>query len=123
MELVLLQELGLRSLTTIIRGSVRLEKNQELCFVDTVDWGSILRNGEHFAASNKEGPLCPSCPASCENSKCWGAGICQKLSNNESNCHEMCLGGCTGPGPDQCSACTSVIDEHAVCVDRCPPDR
>lgn len=122
-EMFHLKELGLTSLTSILRGSVRFEKNQELCYVDTVDWASILHNGEPVATSNKEGPLCPSCPASCENSKCWSAGVCQNVRNNKNNCHELCLGGCTGPGPDQCSACVSVVDERAVCVESCPPDR
>ncbi|XP_021916147.1 insulin-like peptide receptor isoform X2 [Zootermopsis nevadensis] len=117
------QELGLRSLTTILRGSVRVEKNRDLCYVNTVDWLSILRKGELFSANNKERSLCPSCPGSCENSGCWSVGVCQNLRNNYSSCHELCLGGCTGPGADQCSACIGVIDDHAVCVDSCPPDR
>ncbi|PNF38775.1 Insulin receptor [Cryptotermes secundus] len=122
-EMFQLQEIGLRSLTAVLRGSVRFDKNPELCYVDTVDWRSILRNGEHFAASNKEVPLCPSCPASCESANCWGPGVCHSLRKNETNCHRLCLGGCTGLGSDQCSACTSVVDEHGVCVDSCPTDR
>lgn len=120
---VLLQELALTSFTSILRGSVRIEKNPELCYVDTVDWGSILHNGELIAAGNNEEPFCPSCPASCEDSKCWSAGVCQDMSSKKDNCHELCLGGCTGPGPDQCSACVRVVDERAACVESCQPDR
>lgn len=121
-EMFELKELGLGSLTAILRGSVRIEKNQKLCYVDTVDWGSILRNGERSSGNNKAALLCAGCSSSCESPNCWGANSCQKLKNNQENCHELCLGGCTGPGPDQCSACTRVISD-GVCIDNCPEDR
>ncbi|KAJ4430007.1 hypothetical protein ANN_22215 [Periplaneta americana] len=119
--LIHVEELGLGSLTAILRGSVRIEKNQKLCYVDTVDWGSILRNGERSSGNNKAALLCTGCSSSCESPNCWGANSCQKLKNNQENCHELCLGGCTGPGPDQCSACTRVISD-GVCIDNCPED-
>jgi hypothetical protein len=37
------QELGLYSLTDILRGGVRIEKNPLLCFVDTVNWDLIAK--------------------------------------------------------------------------------
>jgi hypothetical protein len=40
-----LQELGLYSLTDILRGGVRIEKNPLLCFVDTVNWDLIAKAG------------------------------------------------------------------------------
>lgn len=45
-----LQEIGLASLTHILRGSVRIEKNPLLCYVDTIDWDLIAHagKGEHF---------------------------------------------------------------------------
>lgn len=48
-EMMHLQEIGLHSLTNILRGSVRFEKNPTLCYVDTVDWDIIARagKGEH----------------------------------------------------------------------------
>ncbi|KAF4528838.1 hypothetical protein B566_EDAN014557 [Ephemera danica] len=47
-----LQEIGLVSLTHILRGSVRIEKNPLLCYVDTVDWDLIAQAGkeERFIA-------------------------------------------------------------------------
>jgi hypothetical protein len=45
--LVVLQELGLSALTNILRGSVRIEKNPLLCFVDTVNWELIAKAGHH----------------------------------------------------------------------------
>lgn len=46
----LLQEIGMYSLTNVLRGSVRLEKNPRLCYVDTIDWNLIAPNGAnaHF---------------------------------------------------------------------------
>jgi hypothetical protein len=43
---VMLQELGLYALTDILRGSVRVEKNPLLCYVDTVNW-ELIAKGEH----------------------------------------------------------------------------
>lgn len=42
-EMMHLQEIGLTSLTAIMRGSVRFEKNPGLCYVDTIDWNLIAR--------------------------------------------------------------------------------
>lgn len=43
-EMLSLQEIGLKSLTNILRGDIRIEKNPNLCFVDTVDWSRIARH-------------------------------------------------------------------------------
>lgn len=44
-----LQDIGLTSLTSIMRGSIRVEKNPVLCYIDTIDWGYIAVAGEeHF---------------------------------------------------------------------------
>jgi len=49
-EMMHLQEIGLHSLTNILRGSVRFEKNPTLCYVDTIDWDVIAKAGKggHF---------------------------------------------------------------------------
>jgi hypothetical protein len=36
-------------------------------------------------------------------------------------CHEFCLGGCTGPGPEDCVACRDVIFGKR-CVKQCPAE-
>lgn len=48
-EMMHLQEIGLHSLTTILRGSVRFEKNPLLCNANTIDWDIIAKagKGEH----------------------------------------------------------------------------
>ena len=40
-----LQEIGLQSLTSIQRGSVFIERNPNLCYVDTIDWARIAYSG------------------------------------------------------------------------------
>lgn len=45
-EMMHLQEIGLHSLTNIVRGSVRFEKNPALCYVDTIDWDRITGVGK-----------------------------------------------------------------------------
>jgi hypothetical protein len=44
----MLQELGLYSLTDVLRGGVRIEKNPLLCFVDTVNW-DLIAKAEHLS--------------------------------------------------------------------------
>lgn len=60
------QEIGLKSLTQISRGAVRVEKNPLLCFVDTIDWSRIAINAEskeNFFSQNKPKNECPICPS------------------------------------------------------------
>ncbi|KAG8231627.1 hypothetical protein J437_LFUL012556 [Ladona fulva] len=49
-EVLSLQRIGLHSLTDILRGAVRFEKNPLLCFVHTIEWDLIAKNGkgEHY---------------------------------------------------------------------------
>lgn len=100
-----MKDIGLKSLTHIIRGSVRIEKNPLLCFVDTINW-TYIANGtqieDHFIDANKninECAVCSSpvkkgegdvsetngsdveCPASKQDPKkrfCWNRSVCQK---------------------------------------------
>ena len=44
-EMLQLQELALNNLTTIVRGAVRIEKNHNLCFSETIDWDLIAPFG------------------------------------------------------------------------------
>jgi len=45
-EMKQLHEIGLNSLTNIIRGAVHIEKNPQLCYVDTIDWEHIAKHGK-----------------------------------------------------------------------------
>ncbi|KAJ6635295.1 Insulin-like receptor [Pseudolycoriella hygida] len=59
-----LTEVGLKSLTAIVRGGVRIQNNPALCFADTINWVYIA-NGtqpeDHIIGSNKNGKECPVC--------------------------------------------------------------
>lgn len=43
-EMISLEELGLVNLMTIMRGAIRLEKNPQLCYVNTIDWSLIMNS-------------------------------------------------------------------------------
>lgn len=43
-EMLHLQEIGLKNLTSILRGDIRIQKNPNLCFVDTIDWSRIAQS-------------------------------------------------------------------------------
>ncbi|KAG8185562.1 hypothetical protein JTE90_017566 [Oedothorax gibbosus] len=145
-ELRAILDVGLISLTTILRGSVRIEKNPHLCYVDTIDWDIIASAGRggHFIKDNKNYAQCPNtcpdsdCPKS-SNSKshthqklCWNSQVCQKVcstncvysnltcSTKDSCCHQECLGGCIGHLSKECIACRHVV-YNGTCVNNCPP--
>jgi insulin receptor len=42
-----LEEVGLTKLQTIVRGGVRIEKNDYLCFADRIDWQVIAPEADH----------------------------------------------------------------------------
>lgn len=144
-----LEEIGLVSLTTIMRGAVRLTKNKRLCYVDTIDWSSIavgMKESDHHIQENKDPWDCVNyCPENCpqtvvndrKDRRCWTSEHCQKnldcdscrgKDKNDTTpcmdggkcCHSSCIGGCTGPDKSQCVVCRHVIyDGH--CHPRCPP--
>nr|CAD7403900.1 unnamed protein product [Timema cristinae] len=117
-----LQELGLWSLKSVLRGSVRIERNDALCFLDTVDWDVIVPHGENYFSDNKE--LCPgreSCGRNCTH--CWGVEHPEhcRADNKlkDKKCNDLCIGDCRGPGPQQCLVCKKLLLGD-VCVDSCP---
>jgi len=50
-----MEDLGLVSLRTIVRGAVRIEKNPQLCYVDTIDWTALtsVDHEDDFVLQNK----------------------------------------------------------------------
>ncbi|XP_011494410.1 PREDICTED: insulin-like peptide receptor [Ceratosolen solmsi marchali] len=140
-EMTNLQEIGLHSLTDIMRGSVRFEKNSVLCYADTIDWDIIAKagKGEHVIAVNKPKNECPVCEKDCpqrstrpDEKLCWNKQRCQKVCSNKCGeractpsgdcCHPSCLGGCTGPTAFDCKVCREVIVNNSQCVSSCPVD-
>ncbi|XP_010219358.1 PREDICTED: LOW QUALITY PROTEIN: receptor tyrosine-protein kinase erbB-3-like, partial [Tinamus guttatus] len=123
----------------ILAGGVYIEKNAQLCHVDTVEWRDIMRDPrlEPVVGDNGKNCECPPPPAHPTGPRrCWGPGPedCQKLTKticapqcngrcfgrapNEC-CHEECAGGCTGPRQTHCFACRHFNDSGA-CVPLCP---
>ncbi|XP_054719002.1 insulin-like peptide receptor [Uloborus diversus] len=146
-EMYHLQEIGLTRLTDILRGSVRIEKNPGLCYVDTIDWDLVARQGRggHFIKANKKWDECPNtcpepdlCPqVTREDGKslrlCWNPQNCQKIcapqcgqenatcqTDPEKCCAKECLGGCYGPSSSDCVACRHVM-YSGRCMRKCPP--
>ncbi|CDQ57961.1 unnamed protein product [Oncorhynchus mykiss] len=93
-EMTSLKDIGLYNLRNITRGAIRIEKNPELCYLDSVDW-SLIMDAEfnNFIAGNKQSKECGDvCPGITEdnaqciktsfngnfNSRCWTSNHCQK---------------------------------------------
>lgn len=88
-----LKDIGLHSLRNITRGAIRVEKNQELCYLDSIDWSLIMNADLNFIAGNKQTKECEVvCPGLTEgnpqciktnfsgvsNYRCWTSNHCQK---------------------------------------------
>lgn len=86
-----LVELGLSSLVSMPRGAVRLEKNPNLCYIETVDWSRITTGvsmSENYFSQNKDVQECVNrCPVTCDMTitdshnehRCWTINDCQKM--------------------------------------------
>jgi insulin receptor len=64
-EMMHLEELGLINLMTLVRGAVRLEKNPQLCYVNTIDWSLIMKSsieGNFILENRPEGECVNVCP-------------------------------------------------------------
>ncbi|KAH0505924.1 Insulin receptor-related protein [Microtus ochrogaster] len=74
-EMPHLRDIGLLSLGAVLRGAVRVEKNQELCHLSTIDWGLLQpAPGTNHIVGNKLGEECADvCPG------VLGAAACRHL--------------------------------------------
>ncbi|XP_061781014.2 insulin-like growth factor 1a receptor [Nerophis lumbriciformis] len=145
-EMFSLKDIGLYNLRNITRGAVRIEKNAELCYLDSVDW-SLIMDAEfnNIVSGNKKTKECDNvCPGIMEDNplcqqttfnnkqeyRCWTSNRCQKVcpghckhacTDEGECCHGQCLGTCTQPNNDTaCSACLHYYHEGR-CVPECPP--
>ncbi|XP_041975458.1 insulin-like receptor isoform X2 [Aricia agestis] len=59
-----LESLGLRSLSRIERGAVRIQNNDHLCYANTIDWSRIIADGAEnsIISANYDTRLCGLCP-------------------------------------------------------------
>ncbi|KAM4744731.1 insulin-like growth factor 1 receptor isoform 2-T2 [Anableps anableps] len=146
-EMTSLKDIGLYNLRNITRGAIRIEKNPELCYLDSIDW-SLIMDAEfnNYIAGNKQSKECSDvCPGIMENNpmckktmfnnnynyRCWNSNHCQKECPEKCGrrvctadgecCHPQCLGSCSLPGDDTaCAACVHYY-HNGRCVADCPP--
>ncbi|XP_071583010.1 LOW QUALITY PROTEIN: insulin receptor-related protein-like [Heliangelus exortis] len=146
-EMPHLRDVGLPSLTHVLRGSIRIERNQELCHLSTIDWGLLLPDpaGNTYIVGNKLAEECADvCPGILDVEKpcaqtsvngqleyrCWTSSYCQKVCPCGVGsactpwgdcCHPECLGGCGRPrDSSSCVACRH-FQFQGVCLPSCPP--
>ncbi|XP_061879056.1 insulin-like growth factor 1 receptor isoform X2 [Entelurus aequoreus] len=145
-ENISLKDIGLYNLRNITRGAIRIEKNPELCYLDSIDW-SLIMDAEfnNFIAENKQSKECSDvCPGIMENNpqcrktmfknnynyRCWNSNHCQKecpqkcerraCTTGGECCHPQCLGSCSVPGDDTaCATCVHYYHQGR-CVADCP---
>ncbi|XP_026320144.1 insulin receptor-like isoform X2 [Hyposmocoma kahamanoa] len=143
-----LEMLGLRSLTTIERGAVRIQNNDRLCYTNSIDWNRIILDGSaqnNKIGSNYDTRLCGLCPNrntgdhQCQTDAsgrqlCWDDKHCQKvcplacgkrpcMADGVTCCHRECLGGCDGEKASDCHVCRhfSILDgKNRTCTKSCP---
>ncbi|XP_061231146.1 insulin receptor-related protein isoform X2 [Neopsephotus bourkii] len=147
-EMPHLRDVGLHSLGHILRGSVRIERNQELCHLSTIDWGLLLppdAGDNPYIVGNKPAAECADvCPGILDVEKpcaqtsvngrleyrCWTSAYCQKVcpcgagsacTASGECCHAECLGGCGRPRDGRaCVACRH-FQFQGRCLPSCPP--
>ncbi|XP_076263904.1 epidermal growth factor receptor isoform X1 [Rhynchophorus ferrugineus] len=129
------------ALRDILRGSVGIINNYNLCHIKTIDWKEIMSDPKgkynyvyNFTSGERS---CTPCHNDCR-AGCWGDGKdnCQQFSKTTCSpqcaegrcfgpkprecCHLFCAGGCTGPTVSDCIACRNFYDD-GVCTNDCPP--
>uniref|UniRef100_UPI0037E90E0C insulin-like growth factor 1a receptor n=1 Tax=Semicossyphus pulcher TaxID=241346 RepID=UPI0037E90E0C len=145
-EMTSLKDIGLYNLRNITRGAMRIEKNPELCYLDSVDWSLIMDEFNNVINENKKAKECDNvCPGIMEDNplckrtsfkdnydyRCWTSTQCQKVCPDHCKlactdlgecCHSQCLGSCTEPNNDM--ACSACLHYHhgGRCVPDCPTD-
>uniref|UniRef100_A0A452REI5 Tyrosine-protein kinase receptor n=1 Tax=Ursus americanus TaxID=9643 RepID=A0A452REI5_URSAM len=146
-EMPHLRDVGLPALGAVLRGAVRVEKNQELCHLSTIDWGLLQPSpGANHIVGNKLREECADvCPGvlgatgqPCARTtfsghtdyRCWTSSHCQRVcpcphglacTAGGECCHTECLGGCSRPeDPRACVACRHLYFQ-GTCHRACPP--
>lgn len=130
-----LEELGFKSLTTIMQGAVRIQRNIELCYINTIDWSEILMSNIKDFREVENKRECFKCPKreeyenNCRSyENCWNAKFCQKTCDpkckNNCNdkgecCNDQCIGGCHTNDVNLCFSCRQLA-YNLTCVASCP---
>ncbi|XP_053133978.1 insulin receptor-related protein isoform X2 [Hemicordylus capensis] len=146
-EMPHLRDIGLHSLTNILNGSVRIERNQELCHISTIDWSLLQPHSveQNIILHNKPVEECAEvCPGILDVGKpctqtsikgrmeyrCWTSSNCQKVCSCKDAvaactgagecCHHECLGSCSRPRDNRaCVACRHFYF-NGHCLSSCP---
>lgn len=132
-------DLGLVSLLRIQRGSIRIESNPVLCFLETLNWLDLLGNStrQHFSLKKNQSPnYCPLCKVENKaesNEHCWNLhnhqgrpkknfyNQCRTICDSSECmssigcCKVSCLGGCSEAN---CSLCAN-YKSGTKCVESC----
>ncbi|GAB0096780.1 insulin receptor [Sergentomyia squamirostris] len=122
-----LENLGLRSLLSVQRGYVRIEKNPKLCYANTIDWDKITQTAGGNYIQKDIRSDCPNATTNCtgcEPKFCWSPHNCQRFEGSYllphfQNCDYKCLGGCKN---NTCFVCRGITDGEK-CVDTCEPPK
>ncbi|XP_063879632.1 insulin-like growth factor 1 receptor isoform X2 [Scylla paramamosain] len=125
-----LEEVGLYSLTTVVRGSVWVKDNPRLCYVHTVDWDSITlhRLDQNVIKNNRPRSECEPCPEHCRGTRrcdrvrCWSKARCQILCSE--GCQGQCVAGQANTSDTNSTAASATCDTptcvphtlHAACL-------
>ncbi|XP_047473147.1 insulin receptor-like isoform X3 [Penaeus chinensis] len=120
-----LRELGLSNLTTVLKGSVRIEKNWSLCPGTSDRWEGVTSDQfSNFIQDNYEMCIYDPCErtGNCTHftsalyTNCLDFGGCREGDQ----CHPECVGGCFIPGnASACVACKH-YQHGSTCVRACP---
>ncbi|XP_010190259.1 PREDICTED: insulin receptor-related protein-like, partial [Mesitornis unicolor] len=139
-EMPHLRDVGLHSLGHILRGAVRIERNQELCHLSTIDWGLLLPDAAEntYIVGNKLAEECADvCPGILDVEKpcaqtsvngqldyrCWTSSYCQKVcpcgagsacTAGGECCHSECL---VSDNPRDAS---KFVIHQRQCLSECP---
>ncbi|CAH1796561.1 unnamed protein product [Owenia fusiformis] len=104
-EMEELKELGLKSLQVISRGSVIMDKNHNLCYLDTVDWDRIVINpvgtNSVFFYKNKDVNECiNACPKTCPiiEKEIEEEKVTQRICWTNQDCQITCPSSCGTQG-------------------------
>ncbi|KAG4073973.1 hypothetical protein HA402_014178 [Bradysia odoriphaga] len=119
-EMIHLQEIGLKSLTEISRGNVRIENNPMLCFADTIEWSLITSSSKtNIIRDNRATNDCPTCPGVGKSTSDTSSLLCPELNGknlcwNQFHCQELCPSKC---GNSTCNVNGGCCDDSCVGCD------
>uniref|UniRef100_A0A8B9CJV2 Receptor protein-tyrosine kinase n=1 Tax=Anser brachyrhynchus TaxID=132585 RepID=A0A8B9CJV2_9AVES len=128
-----LRQLGMRHLTEILKGGVRIEENPQLCFQETILWADIFHRHNELRGETRvesaRSRSCPKCHALCAEGHCWGEGPQDCQTREYGVCGQPCPGHGDPQGPHPVTpppsghphqACLN-FNRSGICELHCPP--